>query len=153
MSDHPKLPLPNISIVTLGVEDLALSTRFYEQLGWVNTMASQDSVSFLQGEVVVLGLYGRSELAKDASVPNDPAGFRGVAMARNLASEAEVDKYFAHALSVGAVAIKTPEKVFWGGYSGYIADPDGHLWEIAFNPFIEQNTAGQLALEPKDIKS
>ena len=144
------LPAANISIVTLGVEDLTRSTAFYEKLGWANTTASQDSVTFLQGHSVVLGLYGRQALADDAGVENSPSGFRGVSLALNLESEAAVDAFFAHAVGCGARAVKAPEKVFWGGYSSYFADLDGHLWEIAFNPFFEGDAStGQLKLEPK----
>ncbi len=144
-----ELPIANISIVTLGVDDLAKSTAFYVALGWANTTASQDSVSFLQGHNIVLGLYGRAALADDAQVENKPAGFRGVALALNVASEAMVDRFFDHALASGAVLIKTPQKVFWGGYSGYFADPDGHLWEIAHNPFFNGDAeTGTLKLEP-----
>ncbi|MDD9908257.1 MAG: VOC family protein [Ahrensia sp.] len=140
----------NISIVTLGVDDLPVSTRFYEGLGWVNTTASQDSVTFLQGHSVVLGLYGRSALAEDAEVENIPAGFRGVTLAINLPSRAAVDAFFNKALGTGASAQKQPQSVFWGGYSGYFADPDGHLWEVAHNPFFALNeVTGQLQLEAK----
>lgn len=140
----------NVSIITLGVEDLPASTAFYERLGWINTKASQESVTFLQGHCVVLGLYGRAALADDAAVDNSPAGFRGVSLAINLKDEAAVDTFFEHALSCGATATKRPEKVFWGGYSGYFADPDGHLWEVAYNPFFEGDAeTGQLQLEAK----
>ena len=140
----------NISIVTLGVEDLVASTSFYESIGWRNTTASQDSVTFLQGHSVVLGLYGRDALAEDANVDPAGSGFRGVSLAINLASEEEVDRFFANAISNGAAVMKSPQKVFWGGYSGYFADLDGHLWEVAFNPFFQGDVStGQLALEAK----
>ncbi|MEM9105995.1 MAG: VOC family protein [Pseudomonadota bacterium] len=140
----------NISIVTLGVEDLAVSTAFYEKIGWHNTTASQDSVTFLQGHSVVLGLYGRDALAEDAEVDPQGSGFRGVSLALNLESEAAVDRFFDKAVSCGAAATKKPQKVFWGGYSGYFSDPDGHLWEVAFNPFFQGDVStGQLALETK----
>lgn len=142
------LPVANISIVTLGVTDLFRSTKFYTDLGWINTAASQESVSFLQGHSIVLGLYGRAALAEDAGVENTAPGFRGCSLAINLESEDAVDGFFAHALSCGATSIKHPQSVFWGGYSSYFADPDGHLWEIAFNPFFGGDAAtGQLALE------
>ncbi len=138
----------NISIVTLGVGNLKASTAFYERLGWQNTTASQESVTFLQGHSIVLGLYGRAALAEDAQMENSPAGFRGVALAINLPSETDVDSFFNRAIEAGAHARKDPQKVFWGGYSGYFADPDGHLWEIAYNPFFEGNeSTGQLKLE------
>ena len=140
----------NISIVTLGVEDLAASTTFYEKLGWQNTTASQESVTFLQGASIVLGLYGRAALAEDAAIEDTPTGFRGTSLAVNLPSEAEVDAFFDMAIAAGAHPQKKPEKVFWGGYSGYFADPDGHLWEVAHNPlFIGDPETGQLKLEPK----
>jgi len=139
----------NISIATLGVKNLALSTAFYEKLGWKNTTASQDSVSFLQGNSIILGLYGHDALAEDANAELTPVGFRGVAFAINLPDEAKVDAFYAHAVASGAHPQKQPEKVFWGGYSGYIADPDGHLWEIAYNPFIPKNEEGQLTLDLK----
>lgn len=145
-----KIPQANISIVTLGVEDLGLATRFYEKLGWANTTASQAEVTFLQGHSVVLGLYGRAALAADAGVENTQPGFRGTALAVNLTDEAAVDSFFEHAIASGATAVKSPQKVFWGGYSGYFADPDGHLWEIAFNPFFSGDPkTGQLQLELK----
>lgn len=145
-----RLPVANISIVTLGVEDLVVSTAFYENLGWTNTAASQDSVTFFQGHSVVLGLFGRASLAEDVGVDNTPTGFRGTSLALNLPSEKDVDEFFSHAVACGAAAVKPPEKVFWGGYSGYFADPDGHFWEIAYNPFFIGDTkTGQLKLDPK----
>lgn len=140
----------NISIVTLGVSDLARSTRFYEQLGWQNTKASQESVTFLQGASVVLGLYGHDALAKDAGVEATVPNFRGVSVAINLPAETDVDAFFDKAIAAGAAPTKKPEKAFWGGYSGYFSDPDGHLWEVAHNPFFEGDIAsGQLKLEPR----
>lgn len=140
----------NISIVTLGVKDLPVSTVFYEKLGWANTKASQESVTFLQGHSVVLGLYGHEALATDAQIDMTPIGFRGVSVAINLENETAVDAYFEKAIAAGAHPQKKPEKAFWGGYSSYFADPDGHLWEVAYNPFFEGDIAtGQLKLEPK----
>ena len=145
-----EFPVANISIITLGVDDLVISTGFYENLGWINSNASQKSVSFLQGHCIVLGLYGRADLAKDVGVDNTPPGFRGMSLALNLKDETAVDTFYSHAITCGAKAVKKPEKVFWGGYSGYFADPDGHLWEIAFNPFFKGDaTTGKLKLEPK----
>lgn len=139
----------NISIVTLGVSDLEVSTVFYKNLGWINTTASQEGVTFLQGNSIVLGLYGHEALAEDAGLDVTPIGFRGVTLAVNLESEAAVDEWFARAITAGAHEQKTPQKVFWGGYSGYIADPDGHLWEVAYNPFFQGDVStGQLKLEP-----
>lgn len=140
----------NISIVTLGVTDLARSTTFYEKLGWTNTTASQEDITFLQGASIVLALYDRQSLADDAHVENDPATFTGVTLAINFDDEEAVDAHFAKALEAGAVERKKPQKVFWGGYSGYFADPDGHLWELARNPFADQDENGTLKLEPME---
>lgn len=138
----------NISIVTLGVDDLVASTDFYTGLGWQNTTASQEGVRFLQGSSLVLGLYGRPALAEDAGVEDTPSGFRGCSLAVNLETEKDVDSFFTKALSLGATAIKEPQKVFWGGYSGYFSDLDGHLWEVAFNPYFQGDPlTGQLKLE------
>ena len=126
---------PRISMITLGVRDLARSVAFYEALGFVR-QNSDENVAFFALNGTWLGLYGYEALAKDAQVEPDGGGFGGFTLAHNLHSEAEVDTLFAEALAAGAVATKPPQKVFWGGYSGYFKDPDGHLWEIAYNPFF-----------------
>lgn len=142
---------PRITMVTLGVADVAASTAFYEKLGFHKSSASQESVTFLKLKGTALGLFGRADLAKDANVDDSAPGFSGVTLAYNLSSEAEVDAAFAHALACGATATKKPEKVFWGGYSGYFADPDGHVWELAMNPYWPLNEDGSLTLpEPGD---
>ena len=135
-----------ISMVTLGVKNLSRSRAFYEALGWVVAPQSQDSVVFLQGSNVVLGLYGRQALAKDAGIENTPPGFSGIALAINVSSETEADRLFDTALANGASARKKPQKVFWGGYSGYFDDPDGHMWEVAHNPFFAMDADGNLEL-------
>ncbi len=135
-----------ISIVTLGVVDLAAATAFYERLGWAKSPASQDSVTFIKLKGTVLGLYSRKGLAEDAGVEDSSPGFSGTALAHNLESEAEVDAAFDFAVSCGAKPVKQPEKVFWGGYSGYFADPDGHLWELAYNPFAPLDEEGHMTL-------
>jgi uncharacterized protein len=96
----------------------------------------------------VLGLFRREELAKDAKTPNSAAGFSGVTLACNQRSEAVVDVVLAEAVKAGARLIKPAEKVFWGGYSGYFADPDGHLWEVAYNPFAPLDAQGRVSLQP-----
>ena len=135
-----------VSIITLGVADLARSTAFYERLGWEKSPASQDSVTFIKLKGTVLGLYSRAGLAEDAGVEDSEPGFTGTSLAHNLSSEKEVDEAFDFALSCGATAVKKPEKVFWGGYSGYVADPDGHLWELAYNPFAPLDGEGHMTL-------
>ncbi|MFZ2099250.1 MAG: VOC family protein [Oricola sp.] len=137
---------PRITMVTLGVADVAASTAFYEKLGFHKSSASQEAVTFFKLKGTLLGLFGRASLAEDAHVEDSKPGFSGVTLAHNLGSEAEVDAAFEHALSCGAKPVKRPEKVFWGGYSGYFADPDGHLWELAFNPFAPNDEDGFMQL-------
>ncbi|WP_419903535.1 VOC family protein [Kiloniella sp.] len=127
---------PRISMITLGIDDLERSVEFYEKGLGFPKMESPPEVAFFTLNGTWLGLYGREALAKDAMLSPEGTGFNSFALAHNLSSEAEVDALFAHAVSVGATAVKQPQKVFWGGYSGYLKDPDGHLWEIAYNPFV-----------------
>lgn len=135
-----------ISLITLGVEDVARSTAFYEKLGWTKSEASQDTVTFIQLKGTVLALFSRASLAEDARVENTSRGFSGITLAHNVTSERGVDAVYKFAISCGATEVKKPEKVFWGGYSGYFADPDGHLWEIAFNPFFPLDAEGHVVL-------
>ena len=136
-----------ISIVTLGVADVARSRAFYERLGFAAAGASQEAIAFFQLGAVVLGLFSRESLAEDAHVANDGQGFDGVTLAQNMRSRAEVDEALAFAVSCGATLAKPAEEVFWGGYSGYFADPDGHLWEVAHNPFFAMDDDGVVQLE------
>ncbi len=125
-----------ISMITLGVADLERSVRFYtEGLGW-ERMASPPSVAFFPLNGTWLGLYGREALAEDAGVGAEGEGFRAVTLAHNVANEAEVDEVLALAVAAGARLVKPGQAVSWGGYAGYFADPDGHLWEVAYNPFV-----------------
>jgi catechol 2,3-dioxygenase-like lactoylglutathione lyase family enzyme len=135
-----------ISLITLGVADVARSTEFYARLGWTKSSASNDHVTFVQLKGTALGLFSRASLAEDAHVEDTPPGFSGVTLAYNVSSEIGVDAVVKFAVSCGARLVKSPEKVFWGGYSGYVADPDGHLWEIAFNPFFPQDEHGHVVL-------
>ncbi|WP_245410527.1 VOC family protein [Notoacmeibacter marinus] len=135
-----------MTMVTLGVADVARSTAFYEKLGWKKSSASNDSVTFFHMSGTKLGLFGRADLAKDADIENTETGFSGVTVAINFASEGEVDAAFDHAVSAGATPAKRPQKVFWGGYSGYFADPDGHLWELAHNPMAPLDENGNMRL-------
>jgi catechol 2,3-dioxygenase-like lactoylglutathione lyase family enzyme len=130
---------PKISIVTLGVRDFATSFAFYRDgLGFTphNYRDGEEHVMFRM-EGSWLSLYPRRLLADDATVPDDGKGFSGVTLAHNVKSRAEADAVFALAVSKGARPVKKPQEVFWGGYSGYFADPDGHLWEVAHNPFTD----------------
>jgi catechol 2,3-dioxygenase-like lactoylglutathione lyase family enzyme len=131
-----------LSLVTLGVADLDRSRAFYGALGLEPGPASNEAVTFYDMDGVILALYGRAALAEDARVAAEGEGFAGVTLAWNLSSEAAVDTGFARAVGAGGRAVKAPERVFWGGYSGYFADPDGHLWEIAHNPFFPIDAGG-----------
>lgn len=138
-----------LSLVTLGVGDIARARRFYcDGLGWHESSAGNESVCFIDAGGVVLGLYGREALAEDADMSAEGGGFSGFALAHNVASEADVDRVLAEAVAAGATLVKSARKVFWGGYSGYFADPDGHLWEVAHNPFFPLNADGRMQLPP-----
>ena len=140
------MTVPNrISIITFGVADLARSIAFYESLGWTNS-ATVPSIAFFEMQGSVFGLYEWSALADDAKVPADGTGFRGVTLAMNLASTDEVDAVFAEWVAAGATAQVGPHTAFWGGYSSYVADPDGHLWEIAHNPYARLDDDGRLVM-------
>ena len=137
-----------LTMVTLGVRDMARSVGFYQRLGFKPASFDSDDVKFFDMGGVVLGLYGHDELAKDATVDATGGGFRGVALALNLESEQAVDDALAFATACGAEIKKPAEKVFWGGYSGYFADPDDHLWEVAFNPHAALDEHGRMTLPP-----
>lgn len=124
-----------VTLITLGVADLSASRAFYGRLGWVEHQESQPSVAFFQLHGAVLGLFGINDLAADQGRPDAPLGTGAVTLAQNFATEHDVDLAFESAIRAGATVLKRPEKVFWGGYSGYWADPDGHVWEVAMNPF------------------
>jgi predicted N-acetyltransferase YhbS/uncharacterized glyoxalase superfamily protein PhnB len=134
-----------VSLITLGVRDLVAARAFYARLGWVEG-DSTDSVAFFQLQGQVLGLFGRDALAADQGRPGAPLGTGAMTLAQNFAAEAEVDAAFAAAIAAGAAVLKAPEKVFWGGYSGYWADLDGHVWEMAMNPFWALLPDGRLVL-------
>lgn len=125
---------PRISMITLGVRDLAVSVKFYEQGLGFPRMDSPPEVAFFTLNGTWLGLYGREALAEDAAVPSEGSGFAGFALAHNVHSEDEVDEVIDLAVQAGATLTRAPEKTSWGGYSGYFRDPDGHLWEVAHNP-------------------
>ncbi len=134
-----------VTLITLGVADLAAAKAFYARLGWAEHGA-QDGVAFYQMNGLVLALFGAADLAADQGRARAVLGTGAITLAQNFATGAEVDAAYATALAAGATALKAPEKVFWGGYSGYWADPDGHVWEVAMNPFWPLNADGSLTL-------
>ncbi|WP_432470404.1 VOC family protein [Amphritea sp. HPY] len=127
---------PRISMITLGVKNLEKSVRFYKEGLGFPQMESPPEVAFFTLNGSWLGLYDREALAEDASVVPDGSGFSGFALAHNVSSETEVDQIMEQAISAGATLSKAARKASWGGYSGYFKDPDGHLWEVAYNPFF-----------------
>jgi catechol 2,3-dioxygenase-like lactoylglutathione lyase family enzyme len=135
-----------LSLVTLGVADVACSRRFYERLGWKVSGASNESIAFFQLGGVALALFGRAALARDAGLPGEGRGFGGITLAHNVRAREEVDAVLARAKEAGARILKSAEDAFWGGYSGYFADPDGHPWEVAWNPQFPLRDDGGLQL-------
>jgi predicted lactoylglutathione lyase len=139
--------VPNITLITLGVADIARATAFYRSLGFVKSnTASQDEVSFFRAGGVVLALWGREAQGEDANAGDVWNGNGGMVVAQNVASEAEVDAVMARAATSGARILKPASKTFWGGYNGYFADPDGHVWEVAFNPHWGLDQQGLIEL-------
>jgi len=137
----------HISLITLGVADIARATAFYEQLGFVlSEAASEASVSFFKAGSVVLALWSREAQSEDANAHGLWTGNGGIVVAQNVTSESEVDAMMAKAEAAGARILKPAAKTFWGGYNGYFADPDGHVWEIAHNPFWPLGEDGRIEL-------
>jgi uncharacterized protein len=122
-----------LSLVTLGVVDLQLSRTFYRNLGWKENPQSSDDVAFFQAGGIVFALWDRKKLAEDSAV-NDGKSWGGVTLAYNTRSEAQVDTVIEEARFAGATIGREPAETFWGGYAGVFIDPDGHPWEVAFNP-------------------
>lgn len=127
---------PRISMITLAVNDLPKAINFYENGLGFPRMDSPPEIAFFTLNGTWLSLYTREDLAKDATVESKGEGFGGFTLSHNVTSESEVDSVYAQAIEAGASQIKKPKKVFWGGYSGYFRDLDGHLWEVAHNPMF-----------------
>ena len=134
-----------VTLITLGVADLDRAAAFYAALGWQPAEAPEGAL-FYQMHGAVLCLFGLADLAADQGRPGAALGTGAMTLAQNFETEAQVDAAYAAALEAGASALKAPEAVFWGGYSGYYADPDGHVWEVAMNPFWPLAADGSLTL-------
>lgn len=127
-----------LTLITLGVADLRRSLDFYEKgLGGVRSAKSSGDMIAFEMPGIMLALYPIEELAKDVTVAHEPSRFSGMTIAHNVRSEKEVDELMAKVAAAGGSLLKQPQKVFWGGYSGYFADPDGYVFEVAYNPFWE----------------
>lgn len=136
-----------LGVVTLGVRDIARARRFYEDgLGW-HRDGGEDDVAFYQIPGMVFALFEWPKLAEDAGVSPEGTGFRGIALAYNTRSKDEVYTVLDEARAAGAQMLVEPRDTFWGGYNGYFADPDGHLWEVAWNPFWTVREDGAVSLE------
>lgn len=135
-----------VSIITLGVADLARSREFYERLGWQRSMAKAEGIVFFQGGGMALALYPRHELARDANIRADGHGFTGFSLAYNARNREEVDSVIAEARAAGATIRKPAQEAFWGGYSGYFSAPDGFLWEVAWNPSFPIDKDGTIRI-------
>jgi catechol 2,3-dioxygenase-like lactoylglutathione lyase family enzyme len=136
-----------LSLVTLGVTDLARARAFYEALGWTTGAAPDDDVVFFQAGCMIVALWGRSQLAEDSAV-EDGGGWGGVTFAYNTRSQEEVDAVMGEAEAAGATIGRRAGETFWGGYSGIFIDPDGHPWEVAHNPGWTIEDDGSVRLAP-----
>lgn len=134
-----------LTLITLGVSDLQVAADFYEnKFGWIRSSNSWEEIIFFQLNGIQLALYPKAKLAEDVAVRPDGNGFKGFTLAYNARSEKEVDELVAQLEEKGVAVIKQPQKVFWGGYSSYIADPEGNLWEIAYNPYLPMDEKGNV---------
>ncbi|MCY3985062.1 MAG: VOC family protein [Roseovarius sp.] len=135
-----------VTLITLGVSDLLRSREFYKAMGWRESGQSQENVAFFQINGMALGLFGMESLAEDQGRKGKSLGTGAISLAQNFTSPRDVDEAFNRAVKCGATMLKKPQNVFWGGYSGYYADPDGHAWEVAYNPFWPLEEDGSLRL-------
>jgi uncharacterized protein len=136
-----------VSLITLGVRDLARARRFYEALGWQTRAAPDDDVVFFPAGGMIVALWDRARLAEDSRVGDD-GGWGGVTLAHNVRSPAEVDAIVEEARAAGAEIVREPAETFWGGYSAAMVDPEGHAWEIAHNPRWTIRDDGSIELPP-----
>ncbi len=137
----------HLHIITLGVSDFERSFQFYTKtLGWKSSSSSEGDIAFFQAGGVVFAIYPREKLAEDALTSPDDNSFAGITLAHNVKSEGEVDEIIRDLEAKGVEIIKQPQKVFWGGYSSYFADPDGFRWEVAYNPYSGFDESGNLKM-------
>lgn len=134
-----------VSLITLGVADVARSRRFYEALGWSSNAAPDDDIVFFQAGGMVVALWGRAQLAEDTRV-EDAGGWGGITLAHNVGSPEAVDAVLEEARAAGGTISRPGAETFWGGYSGLFADPDGHAWEVAHNPHWHLHDDGSVSL-------
>src|SRR3954447_12341066 len=134
-----------VSLIPLGVRDLARATAFYESMGWRHGAAPADDVVFFQAGGMIVGLWGRDQLADDSTV-EDTGGWGGITLAYNTRSREEVDRVIEEARAAGATIGREPAETFWGGYSALFVDPEGHPWEVAHNPGWRINDDGSTHL-------
>ena len=133
-----------ISIITLCVSDLKRARAFYDALGWKAASEEEaDGIVAYDLQNMTLALYPWDKLAQEANIPKERSGYSAFTIAYNVRSENEVDQMLEEVKGAGGKIIKPAEKVFWGGYSGYFSDPDGHLWEVAYNPFSTLGPKGE----------
>lgn len=143
------LPEQRVSVITVGVRDLAGMIRFYTEVLGFEDRGVKGEVAFFDAGGLVLGLWSETKLADDAGLAADRAGaFKGFALAFNARSQAEVDDIFGRLERAGARISKAPHKTYWGGYSGYFTDPEGNAWEVAHNPFWPLDEAGRVSIPP-----
>jgi uncharacterized protein len=136
-----------LTLITLGVTDLARSEAFYTGLGWRKSSEGTEDLILFDLGGILFSLYPRAALAEDVGIPAEGQGFSGITLAHNASSREEADAVLAEAVRQGAKLVKPAQEVFWGGYSGYFADPDGHLFEVAYNPFWPLDEGGAVVLQ------
>ncbi|SRR5579885_86975 len=139
-------PPLRLTLLTLGVADVERAARFYSALGMKRGVKKAEGVAFFEAGGAVLAVWGRSNLANDAGMPDTAPGFSGVALAFNVEDEPSVEKVLQAAAAAGGKIVKPASRAFWGGYTGYFADPDGHLWEVAHNPGFPLDERGLIRL-------
>jgi predicted lactoylglutathione lyase len=136
----------HVSLVTLGVSDYARAKAFYEAMGWSHALDIEETAFFRAANGVVLVLWSRAKLAADMGIPDDGARWGGIALAHNVGSREAVREVVKQARRNGADITREPADTFYGGYAGAFRDPDGHAWEIAYNPGFGLNADGSVVL-------